>query len=470
MLFSGSGLAAGSDCLPLTRDRDLPVFGGSLANKSSTDGVWALGPADLLRPLLGLGFAVEGFGLALIISSDGVVSSTCGFFEGLPTDSDAALFDACDGFGVGVLGADFALGAMGGGAGTILVGSDALSIFEPTDFARRRTCLTTIFFALSFFTPFAAVGAFIPAGGGGGCGGGAPGSIAISSRAFGDLPRRGFGATLLSFDAMTPVFFTALPPLIVIGTAPGGGPGGGWSLFETSIGCPLLLVRSRGFRPARPKSAKRDTYDWSAVEECGPRRFAICSAIAIFFSNLACACSAKTFDVPSNASCMSSPTDMSNCSGLCVCVAAEAAMILAPLLGGGGGAPLDDDTDNAGLFGGMRPRPPLLLCLNRGMAPEGGSSGGGLEKLCASWLSGLNAVASATLPTGSAATAALISICCACSFVMFSCSFSKSKNSLSSYFVNCCVLRNIEACLSGNAILSFGSKIVSLTSFSYVGR
>ncbi len=110
MLFSGSGLAAGSDCLPLTRDRDLPVFGGSLANKSSTDGVWALGPADLLRPLLGLGFAVEGFGLALIISSDGVVSSTCGFFEGLPTDSDAALFDACDGLVLVFLGLILLLG------------------------------------------------------------------------------------------------------------------------------------------------------------------------------------------------------------------------------------------------------------------------------------------------------------------------------------------------------------------------
>ncbi len=87
----------------------------------------------------------------------------------------------------------------------------------------------------------------------------------------------------------------------------------------------------------------------------------------------------------------------------------------------------------------------------------------------ASCPSGLNALSSAMLPPKSAPVAALTSICCACSFAMFSLSFSKSKNSASSYFVSCCILRKIEASLSGKAILSFGSKIVSLTNVSYVG-
>jgi hypothetical protein len=49
-------------------------------------------------------------------------------------------------------------------------------------------------------------------------------------------------------------------------------------------------------------------------------------------------------------------------------------------------------------------------------------------------------------------------------------SFSRSKNSASSYRVNCWVFLRIVAARSGNAILSLGSKIVSLTNVSYVGR
>ncbi len=197
----------------------------------------------------------------------------------------------------------------------------------------------------------------MPAGGGGGPGGGAPGSIAISSFGFRDLPRRGLGVSPLIF-ALTPIVFGALPPFIIIGVGPGGGGGGGCSSFDISIACPLLL--ERGCRPDWPNSVKRDTYDWSAVEECGPRWFAICSAIAIFFSNFAWACSAKIFSVPSWASCISSFTVKSNCSGFDAGAAAADAMILAPLLGGGGGPLLDEDVDNVMLFGGGCPRPPLL--------------------------------------------------------------------------------------------------------------
>ena len=68
-----------------------------------------------------------------------------------------------------------------------------------------------------------------------------------------------------------------------------------------------------------------------------------------------------------------------------------------------------------------------------------------------------------------AAAAAPTVSCYAFSFAMFSLSFSRSKNSASSYRVNCWVFLRIEAALSGRAILSLGSKIVSLTHVSYVG-
>ena len=67
-----------------------------------------------------------------------------------------------------------------------------------------------------------------------------------------------------------------------------------------------------------------------------------------------------------------------------------------------------------------------------------------------------------------AAAAANVS-CCAFSFAICSLSFSRSKNSASSYRVNCWVFLRIVAARSGKAILSFGSKIVSLTNVSYVG-
>ena len=68
-----------------------------------------------------------------------------------------------------------------------------------------------------------------------------------------------------------------------------------------------------------------------------------------------------------------------------------------------------------------------------------------------------------------AAAAAFTVSCCAFSFAIFSLSFSRSKNSASSYRVNCWVFLRIVAALSGKAILSLGSKIVSLTNVSYVG-
>ena len=71
-------------------------------------------------------------------------------------------------------------------------------------------------------------------------------------------------------------------------------------------------------------------------------------------------------------------------------------------------------------------------------------------------------------PVPAAAAASTVSYC-AFSFAMFSLSFSKSKNSASSYRDNCLVFLRIVASLSGRAILSLGSKIVSLTNVSYVG-
>ena len=69
---------------------------------------------------------------------------------------------------------------------------------------------------------------------------------------------------------------------------------------------------------------------------------------------------------------MSSSTVNTNCSGIGVCVADEAAMILAPFEGGGGGPVLDGAVCN-GACGGC-PCPPLML--NRGIPPEGGGAGG----------------------------------------------------------------------------------------------
>ena len=370
--------------MPVIRDRDLPL-GFSSANNSSKSGVWALvalealgasGALDLLRTRVGFTVGVGG---GLI--SSGTSAACC--FANFPTDSDALRFGGAGGVGVrlgggggvGVFGADLALTATGGGAGINLDGSGASSIFDIADFAFARGFNATACDLINgfFFTPFVKVSPFMPAGGAGGCGGGAPGSIAIPSFGFRDLPRRGLGVSPLIF-ALTPIVFGALPPFIIIGVGPGGGPGGGCPSFDISIGCPLLL--ERGFRPACPNSVKRETYDWSAVAECGPRWFAICSAIAIFFSNFAWPCSANIFCVPSWASCISSLIVKSNCSGFDAGAAAAAAMILAPFEPGGGGPPLDDDTDKTGVFGGMRPCPPLTFIRRRGIPPEPGSSGG----------------------------------------------------------------------------------------------
>ena len=84
------------------------------------------------------------------------------------------------------------------------------------------------------------------------------------------------------------------------------------------------------------------TYSLFAVSECGPRLFAICSAIALFFSTAVCFCFARTFAVPSNASRMSSSIVKSNCCGCSVCVVATD-IRFGPVAGGGGGGPLLDD-------------------------------------------------------------------------------------------------------------------------------
>ncbi len=71
----------------------------------------------------------------------------------------------------------------------------------------------------------------------------------------------------------------------------------------------------------------------------------------------------------------------------------------------------------------------------------------------------------AVLAPAAAATVA----CFALSFAICSLSFSRSKNSASSYRANCSVFLRIVAALSGRAILSLGSKIASLAHVSYVG-
>ena len=70
------------------------------------------------------------------------------------------------------------------------------------------------------------------------------------------------------------------------------------------------------------------------------------------------------------------------------------------------------------------------------------------------------------LPPESFPAAADTLACCACSLAMFSWSFSRSKNSTSSYRDNCCVFLKMVAVLSGSAILFLGFKIVSLTNVS----
>mgnify|MGYP000614972372 CR=1 FL=1 len=153
---------------------------------------------------------------------------------------------------------------------------------------------------------------------------------------------------------------------------------------------------------------------------------------------------------------MWSSTVRSNCCVLGVRVAVADAIILAPFDGGGGGPLLDD----AGCVSIVGPGPwPPELC--RGIPPPGGWPGGGFVKLCDWCLPGLSALSSASL-----VDAAFSVFCWACSFAMFALSFSRSKNSASSYRVNCWVRLKIVAVRSGSAILSLGSKIVSFTNVS----
>ena len=94
--------------------------------------------------------------------------------------------------------------------------------------------------------------------------------------------------------------------------------------------------------------------------------------------------------MPSCASCISSSIVISNCCGFGVCVAAEAAIILGPLVGGGGGPLVDAPIVCDGGRDGIRPWPPPL---NLGGPLDGGGPGGGwFEKSLESCPSGLIAL------------------------------------------------------------------------------
>ncbi len=98
------------------------------------------------------------------------------------------------------------------------------------------------------------VGCSIPVGGGAGSGGGL-----LNSTSIGDLSLPIGALTLVLSNA----FLITFPPLIDTGTAPG--PGGGWLSGSLDLGLPPFL----------PNSVKRATYDWSDVEECGPKLLAM---------------------------------------------------------------------------------------------------------------------------------------------------------------------------------------------------
>ena len=116
----------------------------------------------------------------------------------------------------------------------------------------------------------------------------------------------------------------------------------------------------------------------------------------------------------------------------------------------------------------FRVLPKLRLLENDGS--PGAPGWFGCWKLCPWCGPGWAAFACPRLPPVFPPAAADTVACCAFSFAICSLSFSRSKNSASSYRVNCWVFLRIVASLSGNAILSLGSKIVSLTNVSYVGR
>ncbi len=111
------------------------------------------------------------------------------------------------------------------------------------------------------------------------------------------------------------------------------------------------------FKAHYPRSGKRATYAWSAVEEGGPTCFANCYDIAICRPKLACSCSARTFLSPSCASFISSSSVRAD---------DETAIAFGPLLGEGDGPLLDDATVCDGAFDGGRSCHPLQFILSRG--------------------------------------------------------------------------------------------------------
>jgi hypothetical protein len=126
---------------------------------------------------------------------------------------------------------DFALGSDTARLVVIFVASGTGSIFgvgfsaRGADVARflistAALVASVLGFSSLFLTPFALGGAAIPAGGGGGPGEGATGSIAIGSLGFRDLPL--VRASFVGF--LTGIDFTAFP--MTTGDGLGPGPGG----------------------------------------------------------------------------------------------------------------------------------------------------------------------------------------------------------------------------------------------------
>ena len=93
-----------------------------------------------------------------------------------------------------------------------------------------------------------------------------------------------------------------------------------------------------GYRPLPllpASSVSLDTYDWSAVDECGPKCCATCSVIDFLWAIALSFTSAKTLSVSACASSMASSIPMSNCCGTGTRVADLDASTLGPIDGGG---------------------------------------------------------------------------------------------------------------------------------------
>ncbi len=150
-----------------------------------------------------------------------------------------------------------------------------------------------------------------------------------------DLPR----CNLLTFSCRLGCTCTDAAP------APGGGGGGFcccWSVvrsFGSGFASPL------GSRPLPLfplSSVSFAMYDWSAVDECGPKFLPTCSSIVLFRAIASLFTCSKIFSVSTSASCIASSIVMSNCCGIGTCGADRPAATLGAVDGGDGGPLLDD--------------------------------------------------------------------------------------------------------------------------------